>query len=196
VCFVRHSRVVIRLLPLCVSLVAACSDPDPSSLCPVGSEGPVGFQRFDDVVTRWGAITCIPVAVDPALTTFEPEIAAALGAWSDFECTDLCFARVDSIAGGGIEIRSGAGAETTGRVSLEFNVRSGAVQHGVIEAVPGHPDFTPRLFSYWVGLALGLSSSAGVDSMLDITRVRDGVLTMPTALDEAAVCALYRRDCE
>lgn len=183
-----------RAFALALAL-AGCSEPEETALCPVGAEGAVGFQRFEEVVTRWQAITCIPVSVDPALSAFDADIDAALDAWSAFECSDLCFVRVESPPFIGIEIRNRTGA-STGEVSLEFNIRSGVVQHGIVEANATHADFTPRLFSHWMGRVLGLSAAPGVDSMLDIGRARDGTLTTPTSLDEEAICALYRRTCE
>lgn len=185
---------MIRAVTLALVLLG-CSEPEPSALCPVGAEGAVGFQRFEGVVTRWQSISCIPVSVDPALSAFDAEIEAALEAWSAFECSDLCFARVESPPFIGVEIRNTTGA-ATGEVSLEFNIRSGVIQHGIVDANSTHADFTPRLFSHWTGRVLGLAAAPGVDSMLDIGRARDGTLTTPTALDEEAICALYRRTCE
>jgi hypothetical protein len=176
-------------------LLTGCSDAEAPALCPIGAEGPVRFQRFEGTVTRWQSISCIPVFVDPALAAFDADIDAALDAWSAFECSDLCFGRVTGPLSIGIEIRSSP-SPASGEVSLEFSVRSAVVQHSVILANTAHADFTPRLFSHWLGVALGLSTSPGIESMLDIGRAREGTVTTPTALDEQAICALYRRTCE
>ena len=63
-----------------IALLIGCSEPEETGLCPVGAEGAVGFQRFEDVVMRWQSIRCIPVFVDPSLAAFDARAAASISA--------------------------------------------------------------------------------------------------------------------
>ncbi len=165
----------------------------------------VPFTELNERVVHWALSEgCIQTSYAPQMQGSLGEFQAALAAWDEQTCGDLCFtAPIESTLPGEdyslrrLHLVSGEPAEGSDgskvQSILTFRTSSGRVVHGAIYVNPARPGVLSR--GDWVaavGKARGLGTvGREVDSVMNFERPQPR--TAPTALDLESFCRLYGR---
>ncbi|HYO66384.1 MAG TPA: hypothetical protein VEU33_09905 [Archangium sp.] len=189
--------------------------------CP-GSEGPDGgedteavcveppadlavpFKDFNGVVAHWGLSGgCIQTSYAPDMKDSLEAFEAALAAWDEQPCSDLCFTApvestvpADDTSRRRVHLVSGRTPGTEGykvQTTLTFRLSTGRILQSVIYVDTARPGEVTR--GDWltaVGKAVGMGTpAAGVDSVM--SREQPQPRTALTGKDTETFCRLYGR---
>jgi hypothetical protein len=164
----------------------------------------VPFQEYDGVVAHWALSGgCIQTSYAPDMKDALPEFEAALAAWDEQGCSDLCFTApvestlpVDDASQRRVHLVSGRPEGTAGykvQTTLTLRLSTGRILRSVIHVNTAEPGAVTR--GDWlaaVGKALAIGTpAAGVDSVM--TREQPQPRTALTGKDLETFCRLYGR---
>jgi hypothetical protein len=164
----------------------------------------VPFKDFDGVVAHWALSGgCIQTSYAPDMKGSLAEFEAALAAWDEQSCSDLCFTApvestvpADDISQRRVHLVSGRPSGTEGykvQTTLTLRLSTGRLLQSVIYVNTAEPGEVTR--GDWltaVGKALGVGTpAAGVDSVM--TREQPQPRTALTERDIETFCRLYGR---
>ncbi|WNG62374.1 hypothetical protein F0U59_52515 [Archangium gephyra] len=175
---------------------AACMDP-PADLA-------VPFRELNEVVAHWALSEgCIQTSYAPDMKDAREEFEAALAAWDEQTCSDLCFSApvestvpVDDTTQRRVHLVSGRPPGTEGskvQTALTFSMSTGRILQSVIYVNTAEPgEVTRGDWLMGVGKALGMGTpAAGVDSVM--SREQPQPRTALTGKDLETFCRLYGR---
>jgi hypothetical protein len=164
----------------------------------------VPFKEFDGTVLHWALSEgCIQTSYAPDMKGSLAEFQAALAAWDEQSCSELCFTApvestvpADDFSQRRLHLVSGAPEGSDGnkvQSVLTLRLSTGRILQGVIHvntALPG--EVTRGDWLAAVGKALGMGTpAAGVDSVLSPERPQPR--TALTEPDTESFCRLYGR---
>jgi hypothetical protein len=176
----------------------------PKVACAPPRDLAVPFNEADGTVIHWALSEgCIPTSYAPDMEAALPEFQAALKAWDDQACSDLCFTAptlstvpLDDLSQRRIHLISGVppgGDGHKAKATLTFFMPGGRMVKSVIYVDPAHPaTLSSGDWLAQVGKSLGLSApDTDVDSVL--TWEQPQPRTALTARDIESFCRLYGR---
>ncbi|REG30719.1 hypothetical protein ATI61_106188 [Archangium gephyra] len=164
----------------------------------------VPFKDFDGVVAHWALSGgCIQTSYAPDMKDALPEFQAALAAWDEQSCSDLCFSApvestvpADDTSQRRVHLVSGRPPGVEGykvQTTLTLRLSTGRLLQSVIYVDTARAGEVSR--GDWltaVGKALGMGTpAAGVDSVM--TREQPQPRTALTGKDLETFCRLYGR---